>query len=204
MGYKEMYEKVGSVVGWDFSKIDKRKKVVGKKWDFLEIVKGYVTDRTVLLDIGTGGGKKLTEVAKIAGKAYGIDHQQSMIDTANRNLARTKMRNVEFKWGDAKTLPFPEEYFDVIMCRHAPFYAQQVYRVMKSKGIFLTQQVYSEKDAINIKRIFGRGQGFGRERETNPIRRYVRELKAAGFEILRKDTYNATEYYADMSDLIFC
>ena len=203
MAYKEMYEQVGSVVGWDFGKIDKRKKVIGKRWVFLEVVKGYVTDKTFLLDIGTGGGEKLLEVAKIAGKAYGIDHQQSMIDAANKNLAEMKMRNVEFKLADAKNLPFPQGYFDVVMCRHAPFYAQQVYRVMKSKGIFLTQQVYSEKDAINIKRVFGRGQGFGREREANPIRRYIRELKAAGFEILRRDTYNATEYYADMADLIF-
>ena len=203
MAYKEMYEQVGSVVGWDFGKIDKRKKVIGKKWVFLEVVKGYVTDGTFLLDIGTGGGEKLLEVAKIAGKAYGIDNQQSMIDAANKNLAEMKMRNVEFKLADAKNLPFPQGYFDVVMCRHAPFYAQQVYRVMKSKGTFLTQQVHSEKDAINIKRVFGRGQGFGREREANPIRRYIRELKAAGFEILRRDTYNATEYYADMADLIF-
>ena len=203
MAYKEMYEQVGSVVGWDFGKIDKRKKVIGKRWVFLEVVKGYVTDKTFLLDIGTGGGEKLLEVAKIARKTYGIDNQQSMIDAANKNLAEMKMRNVEFKLADAKNLPFPQGYFDVVMCRHAPFYAQQVYRVMKSKGIFLTQQVYSEKDAINIKRVFGRGQGFGREREANPIRRYIRELKAAGFEILRRDTYNATEYYADMADLIF-
>jgi len=201
--YKEMYEKAGSVVGWDFSKIDRRKKVVGRKWDFLEIVKGFVTDKAVLLDIGTGGGEKLLEVSRLAGKAYGIDHQQSMIDTAKRNLAETKMRNVEFKLADAKNLPFPEKYFDIVMCRHAPFYAEQVYRVLKPKGIFITQQVYAEKDAINIKMVFGRGQGFGREREANPIRRYVRELKAVGFEILRKDTYNVTEYYAGMADLIF-
>lgn len=202
MAYKEMYEKVGSVVGWDFSKIDKRKKVVGKKWDFLEIVKGYVTDKTVLLDIGTGGGKKLLEVAKTVEKAYGIDHQQSMISTAHRNLAESKMRNVEFKLADAKNLPFPEEHFDIIMCRHAPFSAQQVYRVMKPKGIFLTQQVYSGKDAANIKRIFGRGQGYGRKPGTG-IKKHVRELQAAGFEILRKDTCNVTEYYADMADVIF-
>lgn len=28
-------------------------------------------------------------------------------------------------------------------------------------------------------------------------------IKNAGFKILRTDTYNATEYYADMADLMF-
>ncbi len=203
MDYRELYEKVGSVVGWDFSKIEKRKKVVGKKWDFLEIAKGYVTDETVLLDIGTGGGEKLLEIAKRAKKACGIDHQQSMIDAANRNLAESKMLNVEFKLADAKSLPFTDGYFDVVMCRHASFYAQQVYRVMKPNGVFLTQQVYAEKDAINIKSIFGRGQGFSRENVADPIGKYVRELESVGFEVLREDTYDAMEYYADMADLIF-
>jgi len=203
VSYKELYENVGSVVGWDFSKIDKRKKVFGEKWDFLEIVRGYVTSESILLDIGTGGGKKLLDVARFVKKAYGIDHQESMIITANENLGKSEMSNVEFKLADAKELPFPAEYFNVVMCRHAPFYAEEVYRVLRHCGTFLTQQVYSEKDALNIKRIFGRGQGFGREYESNPVRRYVQELQATGLKILRKDTYNATEYYADMADLIF-
>jgi ubiquinone/menaquinone biosynthesis C-methylase UbiE len=163
VSYKELYEKVGSVVGWVFSKIDKRMKVFGEKWDFLEIVRGYVTSESILLDIGTGGGKKLLIVARFVKKAYGIDHQEGMIMTANENLRKSKMSNVEFKLTDAQELPFPKEYFSVVMCIHAPFYAKEVYRVLRHGGIFLTQQVYAEKDKLNIKRIFGRGQGFGRE-----------------------------------------
>lgn len=201
MSYRELYERVGSVVGWDFSKIDKRTKTVGKKWDFLEIVKNYVSNETILLDIGTGGGKKLLEVAKSVEKAYGIDNSRSMITTANRNLRKAKMLNVKFKLADARKLPFPEESFDVVMCRQAPFYSEEVFRVLKSHGVFLTQQV-GEEDKQNIKEVFGRGQSFG-EKPGSFMSKCVQELKHAGFEISRKDAYNATEYYADMADLIF-
>ena len=64
MDYKKFYERVGAVIGWDFKEIDKRKIVVGKKWDFLEIVKNYVDKKVILLDIGTGGGEKLLQVSK--------------------------------------------------------------------------------------------------------------------------------------------
>ena len=59
-------------------------------------------------------------------KAYGIDIQESMIATANRNRSESGTRNVEFKMADARKLPFPEKYFDVVMCIHAPFYTEEV------------------------------------------------------------------------------
>ena len=199
--YKQLYKRVGSVIGWDFSKIIRRMKVVGKKWSFLEIIKKYISKETILLDIGTGGGEKLLQIAKFVKRAYGIDNTRGMIATAKKNLTKSKISNIEFKLADAKKLPFPNEYFDVVISRHAPFYAKEVYRVLKPNGLFITQQV-GEKDAENIKRIFGRGQSFGKKSGTL-MNKYIQELKNSGFKILRKDTYNATVYYANMADLIF-
>lgn len=201
VSYGKLYERVGSVVGWDFSQIEKRTKTIGEKWDFLGIVRNYVTRETVLLDVGTGGGKKLLYVAKFVTRAYGIDNSKGMIATASRNLRESKMSNVEFILADAKNLPFPKESLDVAMCRQAPFCCEEVFYVLKSHGVFLTQQV-GEEDKHNIKDVFRRGQSFG-EKPGRFMRESVQELKRAGFEISRKDAYNATEYYADMADLIF-
>ena len=201
INYKQLYERVGSVIGWDFSEITKRTKVVGKKWDYIEIVKKYVNKETILLDIGTGGGELLLKIARFAKEAYGIDNSRGMIKTAKKNLMKSKTSNVEFILADAKKLPFPQKYFDVVICRHSDFYPKEVFRVLKPDGIFITQQV-GEKDKENIKEIFGRGQSFG-EGVGTLMNRYVQELKEVGFEILKKDTYNAVEYYANMIDLIF-
>lgn len=199
--YKKLYERVGSKIGWDFSKITKGMKVVGKKWSYLEIVKNYVNNKTILLDIGTGGGELLLKIARYVKKAYGIDYSRSMIKTARKNLLKSKIQNVEFKLADAKQLPFPDNYFDVVICRHSDFSPKEVFRVLKPDGIFITQQV-GENDKENIKKIFGRGQAFG-EKVNSLMNRYLKELERNGFKILRKDIYNATEYYANIEDLIF-
>ncbi len=201
MDYKQLYEKVGSVIGWDFSEIDKRTKVIGKKWRYIDVVKKYVDKEAVLLDIGTGGGEVLLRIARFVKKAYGIDNSKSMIKTARENLVKSGLSNVEFRLADAGELPFPSNYFDVVICRHAPFYASEVFRVLKPGGIFITQQVM-ENDKENIKQIFGRGQAFGVKPGTL-MEKCAQELVFQGFEILKKDEYNATEYYADMQDVIF-
>ena len=201
INYKRLYERVGSVIGWDFSKITKRMKVVGKKWEFFQTVKNHVNKETILLDIGTGGGELLLKIAPYVKKAYGIDNSKGMLATAKKNLAKSKIRNVKFKLADAKKIPYPDEYFDIVICRHAPFFAKELFRVLKPEGFFITQQV-GEKDKQNIKNVFGRGQSFG-EKSGTKVNKYIRELKNLGFKILKKDAYNATEYYANMEDLIF-
>ncbi len=199
--YKQLYEKVGSLIGWDFSEIPKRVKSVGEKWQYADLVKGYLNKNTVLLDIGTGGGEVLLRISKNVKKSYGIDNSKSMITTAKKNLKKCKTKNVKFELADAEDLPFPEEMFDVVLCKHAPFYPEEVYKVLKEGGIFITQQV-GEKDKQNIKEIFGRGQSFN-ENAGDAMKKYVAELKEEGFTILKMGAYNATEYYENMQDVVF-
>ncbi|UCD03628.1 MAG: class I SAM-dependent methyltransferase [Candidatus Woesearchaeota archaeon] len=198
--YKELYDKASSVIGWDFSDIRKRLKTEGRKWNYIELVKTYGNRDSFLLDIGTGGGELLLEVANYFRKAYGIDVSPKMIKTANKNLKESKVSNVEFSVADSKKIPFKDEYFDIVICRHAPFYAKEVFRVLKPKGIFITQQV-AENDKINIKKVFERGQSYGEEPGTL-MNKYVKELKEAGFRIIREDKFNIIEYYIP-GDLVF-
>ncbi len=201
MSYKELYDKVGSVIGWDFSDIAERTKTLGEKWDYVDLVKKYVNKEALLLDIGTGGGEILLKIAPFVKEAKGIDNSESMIKTAEKNLLKSRRSNVEFILADARSLPFQNESFDVVICRHSEFYPNEVSRVLKPGGIFITQQV-GEKDKENIKKIFGRGQSFG-EPVGALMNKYIKELKNSGFKILREDSYNAVEYYANMKDLIF-
>ena len=200
--YRKIYKEVGSVSGWDFGKISKQTKTIGEKWDYFKLVMKYLNKDTYLLDIGTGGGEKLIGFAKAVRKAVGIDHSEEMVSTANNNLNKSGLKNVEFtKTDSTRKYPFSSNSFDLVICRHAPFNSEEIFRVLKTGGLFITQQV-GEKDKENFKNIFGRGQSFG-ERAGVAQERYVNNLKKAGFKILRADTYNATEYYKDISDVIF-
>lgn len=187
--------------GWDFSQV--KVKTVGEKWDFYKLVRSYSNPfKSVVLDIGTGGGEKFLAISLFIKKGIGFDVSLEMIKTAKENKIRKNIVNIDFIVADTeKNHPFENEIFDIVSCRQAKFNAQEIYRVIKKGGIFFTQQV-DEADKSNIKKVFGRGQGWGRKNE-NLMNECIRKLKEAGFKKLKAKTYNATEYYKTPEDILF-
>ncbi|MDX8047165.1 class I SAM-dependent methyltransferase [Gracilibacillus sp. S3-1-1] len=199
MDYERFYEEVSIENGWDFSKV--RTSTEGIKWDFYEEVTKRARKTDILLDIGTGGGERLLEVAASLLFSVGIDLSKGMVETARTNLHQSKLTNVRFSQMSADTLQFPADFFDVVSCRHATFFANEVARVVKNGGYFLTQQV-SENDKINLKQAFGRGQALN-EPDGSLKNRYIEELTEVGFTNVQAFDYDAVEYYHRPSDLIF-
>ncbi|RLI84396.1 hypothetical protein DRP07_01270 [Archaeoglobales archaeon] len=104
-----------------------------------------------ILDVGTGGGLLAIGFAKRAKcKAVGIDiwlpfGGGTSMDTAEKN-ARIEGVNkfVTFKKADARNIPFPDEYFDVVVASFVIHMIkkdrikalQEMIRVLKPKGKF--------------------------------------------------------------------
>jgi SAM-dependent methyltransferase len=197
--YRDLYERVGADIGWDFG--DVKVTTEGVKWRFYEEVRQSCKERDFLLDIGTGGGKRVLALADSVQLIVGIDLSKSMIQRARNNLRQRQAWNARFLVMDAHEIDFPPDFFNIIACRHSPFNAEEVARLLPPGGLFITQQV-SEGDKLNIKRFFKRGQGFGTEPGTAK-ESYVSSLEKAGFSELRTHDYNATEYYETPEDLLF-
>lgn len=197
--YKKFYERVGGKIGWDFSEVKVEKE--GLKWDFYEQVKRKANNKGRILDIGTGGGKKILKASEGFDEVVGIDSSEAMISKAKENLEEAGVDNVEFKLMDSTKLKFADESFDVVTSRHAPYKADEVYRVLKEGGIFMTQQV-SLGDIRNIKEVFGRGQGWGEE-EGSFKERMVEELRDAGFKDIKVDEDEVDEFYQRVEDVLF-
>ncbi len=197
--YKNFYDKVGRLNGWDFSKL----KVVteGKQWDFYNAVTQICKKSDILLDIGCGGGEKMLSITDSALLLVGIDHSNGMMQTASANLQKSKKTNVRFIHMDAENLEFPSSFFNVVSCRHSGFYAKEVVNVLVKDGVFLTQQV-SDNDKFNIKQAFGRGQQFGTDKGILKDK-YLSELAEAGFTDIQSFEYDAIEYYESYEDLVF-
>ncbi|MCG7409608.1 class I SAM-dependent methyltransferase [Paenibacillus sp. ACRRX] len=193
------YDKVGRINGWDFSQMKLTSEGIG--WDFYQEVVRACIPSDFLLDIGTGGGEAVLAIADSAQLIVGIDHSSGMIKTAVQNLNRAGIPNVRFMQMDAEKLLFPNEFYNVVSCRHSGFYAEEVARVLAPDGLFMTQQV-GERDKINLKAAFGRGQAYESMPETL-MRGYIAELSAAGFRDIQFDQYYATEYYETPEDLLF-
>ena len=195
---RDFYDRIGAENGWDFSRV--KCIAEGVKWDFYDEVAKRCRKSNFLLDIGTGGGERLLSLADAALLLVGIDNAAGMVETAQANAAASGKANVRILPMDAKRIEFPDGFFDVASCRQAPFFAAEAARVLKSGGVFLTQQV-SEGDKRNLAEAFGRSQTTA---EDGALRdKYVGELTEAGFREIRTMEYDAAEYYETAEDLVF-
>lgn len=197
--YKNLYNKVGKRIGWDFSHLNTTEE--GQGWDFFQEVLKKAKPKDSLLDIGTGGGERILKIAKHFKSVYGIDHSSSMVSTANENLLKTKLNNVKFSLMDSSKLDFSDNYFDIVTDRHCDFNPSEVFRVLKKGGYFFTQQV-SEGDQMNIKKAFGRGQGFGTSDGTLK-NKYLKQMQKLGFSKIENFDYNSRIIYKTDKDYMF-
>jgi SAM-dependent methyltransferase len=72
----------------------------------------------VVLDLGSGGGIDVFLSAKRvgpAGKAYGLDMTDEMLELARRNQQKAGVANVEFLRGEIENIPLPDNTVDVII-----------------------------------------------------------------------------------------
>lgn len=197
--YKQFYDKVGKMNGWNFSHVKCISE--GVQWDFVNEVKTRCKTSDLVLDIGTGGGESILPIADSVLLLAGIDRSEQMIRTAIENAKRAGKSNVRFLQMDAEKLDFPMGFFNMVTCRHSNFSAKEAAKVLVKGGSFITQQV-SEDDKLNLKEAFGRGQAWGATAGT--LReQYVAELKEAGFTDIQAFNFDVTEYYQTVEDLIF-
>ncbi|UOQ48557.1 class I SAM-dependent methyltransferase [Gracilibacillus caseinilyticus] len=193
--YRVFYEEVGKENGWNFDKLQVKTEGIG--WEFYQEVLKNVRKSDCLLDLGCGSGEQLTKIATSLFLMVGIDLSHSMIEKARK----PSQKNVKFFQMSSEQLQFPNDFFDIVTSRHAPFSAKEVAGVLKEAGIFMTQQV-SEADKINLKKAFGRGQAL--ESQDGQLKDdYVRDLEEAGFTSVQTYEYDAAEYYQRPEDLLF-
>ena len=72
----------------------------------------------VVLDLGSGGGIDVILSARRvgpAGKAYGVDMTDEMLELARRNVAEAGVTNVEFIKGHIEDVPLPDASIDVVI-----------------------------------------------------------------------------------------
>jgi SAM-dependent methyltransferase len=106
-------------------------------WEYQDVVLGYLRSSDVVLDIGTGGGERLGDLARSFGHGLGIDADPEMVLLATENPAAG---NPGFRVCSERLESVPET-FDVIIDRHAPFDLSAVAAHLNPGGYFVTQQV---------------------------------------------------------------
>jgi arsenite methyltransferase len=72
----------------------------------------------VVLDLGSGGGEDVfISAARVgpAGRAYGVDMTDEMLELARRNQRESGVENAEFLKGTIEAVPLPDDSVDVVI-----------------------------------------------------------------------------------------
>jgi SAM-dependent methyltransferase len=130
------------VVGWDFSRFGDSVTGDVPPWSYDDLARTALTGVVSVLDLGTGGGEVLSSLAD----ALPVDTVATEGWPPNVPIARAALAGlgVDVFAYDAETdprLPFPERRFDVVLDRHEAYDVDEIVRVLRPGGIFLTQQV---------------------------------------------------------------
>lgn len=151
--YKDIWLKeqnIAHIYGWDFSHIAGRCIESPLPWDYLSIVRQYVTQDMILLDYDTGGGEVLLSI----GHPY---HNTCATEgyAPNVKLCQDKLLplGIDFRpCDDPCHIPFPDSTFDVVINRHGSYCPIELHRILKPGGLFITQQVGedNDRDLVNM------------------------------------------------------
>ena len=105
----------------------------------------HVQPNDVVLDIATGTGTFLIEMAKLGAICYGIDQSPKMLEHLNHKIKNEDIEeNIkEISVGTADSLPYPNNYFDWVTCigmleyypiEYVKIVLSEVVRVLKLDG----------------------------------------------------------------------
>jgi SAM-dependent methyltransferase len=153
----------------------------------------------VALDAGCGSGGFTLRIAPHFGRIVGIDSSAERLKQARAEQQAQGISNAQFELREAQQSSFAPDTFDVVYSRRGPTPYSEYYRILKTGGHFLHIGI-GEKDAWELKRTFGRGQGFW-EWKISALEQAVERLQQAGFDIVYGQEFLYDEYYASYHDL---
>lgn len=189
------YEEIGN---WDFSKIKCKSKNV-TTWDFYQKIRENTNEKSLCLDLWTGGGENVLKNYPDVGMIIATDFSEEMIKTAKNNIKYYTNKKIKFTKMNNLEMSFPKETFDLISARHTIIDAKQIHNCLVSSGIVVIEGIDKE-DCWEIKELFGRGQSYNDEISISE-KDYL-DLKEAGFKDIEKVKILQNEYYETENDLM--
>lgn len=107
-----------------------------------------------LIDVACGPGVVSAALAPGATAVVAFDATEQMLEKARARCAKSGLRNVEFKSGDAEHLPFADAQFDGAVTRAALHHfanpqraINEMFRVLRPGGVAVFADVISSEDA---------------------------------------------------------
>ena len=192
---KEIWKKeedAAHIHGWDFSHIDGRaNQDLDLPWDYRQIIKQYLHDDMKILDYDTGGGEFLLSLEHPFDKTAATEGYPPNAELCRETLLPL---GIDFReCNDPASIPFEDESFDMILNRHGSFHAEELYRLLKKGGIFITEQVGGDNDMDLVEMVLPNTEIPFPDLNLNEQKKV---FEKAGFQIIEAaDAYRPMRFY---------
>ena len=184
--------------GWDFSHLNNRWNFPEPPWNYQSIIKKYLKDCDILLDMGTGGGEILLSIGHPYNNTFATEAYPPNFELCKKILCPLGITVVQ-NFTDDK-LPFDDEVFDFVINRHESFDLSEVSRVLKNGGFFITQQV-GNRNSADLITMFN--QNYNPHNPLHTVDNYTNILKTFNFQIIDTDEFVYTVKYFDVGAFVF-
>ena len=192
-------EKSAHIQGWDFSHIHGRYEEENDlPWDYKNIIKQYLKPEYKLLDIDTGGGEFLLTLEHPFKNTSVTEAYPPNIEFCKKNLVPLGINLYETD--GASLLPFKDDEFDIVINKHGSFNISELFRILKTGGIFITQQVGAENDKELIELLLPKTKLSFPDLYLKNISKKFRET---GFKILQEQEAFCPIKFYDIGALVW-
>ena len=188
--------------GWDFSDLDIEEVPT---WIFESVVEPFLQPEFRVLDLGTGGGEVFASLSHAFRDGLGVDQSrerlQAATDRRDAGLTFALMSNTNLATASGS--------FDAVLAKHTDYDPEEVVRVLRPGGHFLTQQM-GDRDTASIFGAFQWGS-FGAywrtrfEVEGRVFRatsETLGDFQRLGCEVLDYREFDVPMYFRDLRSLV--
>jgi len=132
--------------GWNFEYITKTHRMIEapRDWNYHTVIQSYMHNAETMLDMGTGGGEALAQLTPLPLHTFATEQYPPNVIIAREKLEPLGVKVIEIdgaKYPDNEILPFDDGYFNLVINRHESYNVEELSRIIKNKGIFISQQV---------------------------------------------------------------
>ena len=188
-----------SFSGWDFAYVADRMIESPFPWDYHKLVLERIKTAYSLLDLDTGGGEFLASLQPLPKDTFATEGYVPNIPIAKERLKPFGVKVIEAT--SAVSLPFENDYFDLVINRHGGIDASEIYRILKPGKWFITQQV-SGKNNIQLNELLQDEVEY--EYSVDTLAHTKEQLEASGLMITdQREEYPEVAYGYRSCGLLF-
>lgn len=192
-------EEIALIHGWDFSHIQGRYEEENDlPWNYEEVVREYLTSNMQLMDYDTGGGEFLLSLEHPYDKTSATEGYAPNVELCKDKLLPL---GIDFKeCQNPKDIPFDNDSFDIMINRHGAFAPTEIFRLLRKKGVFITEQVGGDNERDLVEMVLP-----GTEKPYPDLKLKIQQKKfeEAGFKILRAEEVFRPIYFYDVGAFVW-